>query len=340
MQTNGPKPHSSETVNDGSAITKRSTPVALFPLCYCSSDRCTLNEYPDVKRWVIRAIAEEEQMSEERLWKGEMSAKYQRKERRRRIRFLRKHEAYNGLAKSIAHRLALCERYDRCCSGACPACSHLLQRRFVGKSKSLIRDKIDKPDHRLVAISIIPSDLNIRLGDLHTLSLDNLLRRLKYALDQAGVTIAIGGIDFSYNEDRKGRYRPFWSPHFYLITSITNKRRVGRILKTFFKETKSIPRPIKIPDFDNSEERRSYAFKNVFKRRIGKKDKKRPDGRTCRNTSKDKLRAAERLELFTFLGQAGFASRFIFRNVKPSIKGTEVTLRLARSTSHRIKPKR
>ena len=305
----------------------------LHPSKYFTSDNYA-------KPWVQKAIAEEEQKPNDQLWKNEPSAAHQSDERLRRIRFLRKYQKSGPLYKRIADRLASCDKNNRCCSGACPECGRLLQRLFVRKSRNLIRDKIDQPGHRLVAISIVPSDLNIRLGDLHTLSLDNLLRRLKYALDKAGVTIAIGGIDFSYNEDREGRYRPFWSPHFYLITSIANERRVSRILKRFFKATKRIPRPIKIPDFDNSEERRSYAFKIVFGRRIGKNDNRRPDGRKCRNADHDKLRAAERLELFTFLGQTGFASRFIFRSVKPSIKGTEVTIRLARSTSHRIKPKR
>src|SRR6266404_384147 len=49
-----------------------------------------------------------------------------------------------------------------------------------------------------------------------------LQRRLKYALEAVGIGVALGGIDFSFNEDRDEKYRPFWSPHFYLITSTHN----------------------------------------------------------------------------------------------------------------------
>ena len=162
---------------------------------------------------------------------------------------------------------------------------------------------IDKDDRELVAITIIPSWPIIGPGNLHTLDIDNLVqRRLKYALDKAGINIAIGAIDFSFNEDRDGRYEPFWSPHFYLITSVSDERKLKRQLKQAFKAAPEIPRPVKVSRFDNSALRRSYAFKMVFHRRIGITNENRQDGRKCRNTSRDKLRAAERLELFYLPG--------------------------------------
>ena len=302
----------------------------LFPLSYLQpSNISDSDNYADIKTWVQKAIAEEEQRPNERLWTGERSAEYQLNERFRLIRFFRKHQKTGPLFKCIADRLELCERGNRCCSGACPECGRLLQRCFVRKSKGLICEAVDKDGHSLVAISIIPAKAIIRPGNLHTLDIRHLRRCLKYALAQASIDIAISAIDFSFNEDKDGKYEPFWSAHYYVITSVANEARVKKILKRLFASDRRIPRPVKISAFDNSSRRRSYAFKIQYNRRIGVDAiRQMEDGtmRKCRNTSRQRLRAAERLELYTYLDHIGFAERFIFRGVKPVIKSTRVKL--------------
>ena len=76
-------------------------------------------------------------------------------------------------------------------------------------------------------------------------------------------------LTFSYNEDRGGKYDPFWCVHIYLITSVGNKDRARRELKKIYKRDNRIPRPVKVVDFNNSAWRRSYAYKTRFIRRIG-----------------------------------------------------------------------
>jgi hypothetical protein len=303
----------------------------LFPLSYIQpSNNFDTDNYPDIRPWVKNAIAEEEQKPNGQLWKKEPSAEFQYNERLRRIRFLRKREKNDASSKQFADRLELCDRNSRCCSGACPECGRLLQRWFVRKSKNLIRDVVDKADHQLVAITIIPSKPIIRPGKLHTLDIQNLRRRLLYALDKADIEVAIGAIDFSFNEDKEGNYDPFWCAHYYVITSVANQARVKQTLKQFFSSSRRIPRPIKISQFTNSRQRMSYAFKTQFNRRMGFDTvMNRNDGMTrkCRNTSRDKLRAAERLELFMYLDRIGFSERFIFCGVKPIIESTKVKLR-------------
>jgi hypothetical protein len=303
----------------------------LFPLSYLQRSNIFDSEnYADIKPWVQKAIAEEEQKSNERLWRGERTAECQLDERLRLINFFRKHEKSRPVFKCIADRLELCERDNRCCSGACPECGRLLQRSFVRNSKRLICEAVDKDGHSLVAISIIPAKAIVRPGNLHTLYIRHLQRRLKYALDKAGIEVAIGAIDLSFNEDKDGKYKPYWSAHYYVITSVANKSRVRKILKRLFASDRRIPRPVKISAFGNSSRRRSYAFKIQFNRRIGVDSlKKTKDGivRKCRNTSKQRLRAAERLELYAYLNQIGLAERFIFRGVKPVIKSTKVKFR-------------
>lgn len=294
---------------------------------------------PGIKPWVRMAITEEEQKPAVQLWAKEPSAAFRYNERLKRIRFFRKHGKAYPRITLIADQLERCEANDRCCSSACPECGRLLQRWFVRKTKTLIRDTIDHPDQRLVAISIIPADPIITPCNLHTLEMGNLQRRLKYALNRANITIAIGGIDFSYNEDREGRYEPFWCPHLYIVASIKDRKRVKRLLKELYKKDgRRIPRPVKMSAFDNCAYRRSYVFKIDFKRRIGIK-KKRNDGTTrqCRDTSRDKLRAIERLELFAYLDKIGFASRFVFRSVKPDFRGKSVVIRKIPKKGRRIR---
>jgi hypothetical protein len=138
----------------------------------------------------------------------------------------------------------------------------------------------------------------------------------------------LGAIDFSFNETYEQKYLPFWSPHFYLITSTEHRKTLRKKLRKLFSKTEEIPRPVKIASFNNKAFRRSYALKMNFRRRIGYCEIKSKKGkiRTCRNTSRDKLRAAERLELFIYLDQIGFADRVFFLNSKPVVKGQSVKI--------------
>ncbi len=253
------------------------------------------------------------------LWKKEPSAEYIHDEHLGRIKFLRKHSATNPAALTLG-----------CLSGACPECGRLLQRWFVRRSKKLIAEHIDKQEHELVAISIVPYDPIVQPGQLHTIDIVNLQRRLKYALEAVGIGVALGGIDFSFNQDREEKYQPFWSAHFYLITSAENKTTLRKKLLRIYRKCEEVCRPVKIPSFENIARRRSYAFKMNFGRRIGYDDIKNQNGkvRECRDASQDKLRAAERIELFSYLDKIGFANRVIFRGAKPRVKPDRVTIEI------------
>lgn len=279
-----------------------------------------------VKSWVLKAIVEEDRKPLTQLWYGEPTADDQIQERQRRVRFLRKHAKLNANLYKIAFRLDSCEHGQRCCSGACPECNWLLQRAFVRKSKSLIRDEIEQENCDLVAITIIPSQPIIRLDELHTFSINNLQRRIKFALDKASVDVALGGIDISFNEDRDSKYKPFWCVHAYLITSTHDRKHLSKMLKKLFKRDRRILRPVKISDFENLAGRRSYALKTLIIRRVGEDVIKLDHGklRKCRNTSKDRLRAKERALLFPYQDQIGLANRCIFHGAKPVVKSEKV----------------
>src|SRR6266404_8923298 len=88
-------------------------------------------------------------------------------------------------ALTLADRLELCEPKHRCLSGACPECGRLLQRWFVRRSRKFIAKHISRPEHDLVAVSIVPSSPAAGLGQLLTVDIVNLQRRLKYTLKKA-----------------------------------------------------------------------------------------------------------------------------------------------------------
>jgi hypothetical protein len=281
-----------------------------------------LDKCIDVKKWVIAAIKDEEDYSHDPLWRNAPSAEEMYEERLRRIKFLRKHGRIFPDATILADQLGTCEPGQRCLSGACPECGRLFQRWFVRRSGKFIAKHIMRDENELIAVSIIPRDAVRQPGKLHTADIVNLQRRLKYALDKTHINIALGAIDFSFNEDREGEYETFWCPHFYLITSSGEKSSLGDQLRTIYPSGSEIPKPVFISSFKNIAKRRSYALKMKYNRRIGYNQLKKTNEyfRECRNSSCDELRAAERLELFIFLDQIGLADRVIFRGAKPVVK--------------------
>jgi hypothetical protein len=275
---------------------------------------------PEAKTWIAAAIKIEEGKVPDQLWKNAPTAEDAKHNRLKAAKFLRKHGKRNSEALRVAERLEDCCRERRCLSGACPECGRLLQRVWVRESRKLI-SSLEVERTELVALSLVLPNSAVARGALRSFDLKNMQRRLKLRLDQAGISAAIGGIDFSFNEDEDGKYPGFWCPHVYLITPTADRRRLRRKLNGFECTTR-IPRPKKITRFENTARRRSYAMKMQFERRIGYDDHRvrKEKVRECRNTWSDRLRAIQRFELLLFLDQIGFADRAIFRFVKPVIK--------------------
>jgi len=282
----------------------------------------------DVKFWVIAAIKEEEHYPPDQMWEDEPAGEYAYEERLRRIKFLKKHGNANLNALFVARRLESYERKHRCLSGACPECGRLFQRWFVRRSERFIDQHINKNERELVVTTIVPCDAIIPPRQLSSFNIINLQRRLKYALEKAKIPDALGGIDFSFNEDREGKYQPVWSVHFHLITSRESKKAFGKNLRECFLKSDVVRCPVQIKPFENGAYGRSYALKMNFRRRIGYHEIKNKNGkiRKCRNTSSDKLRAAERLELYTYLDKTGLADRVIFRGGKPVVNSSRVKI--------------
>ena len=297
-----------------------------------SRPRRTFNPHnsSNAKAWVVKAITEEGKNPPDRMWKKELSAEKISNEQLKRIRFLRKHGRKDPALIVIADCLDRCENRNRCYSGACLECGRLFQRFYVRRSKQVIRDFIAPEGKELIGICIIPSSLLVRPGQLNHFSIGNFRRRIKAALDTAGVKTVISGIDFSFNEDREAKWQPFICPHIYLIVSTNDREKLRRTLKNIFLKTDEVHRPIKLPLFQNNAYRRSYSLKMIFKLRISyyKKRKGNPTKKS-RNTSNDDLRADQRIELYKYLHEIGLAARVIFRGLKPEISSSKVRFRKA-----------
>ena len=295
--------------------------------------------YADVKPWVMAAITEESRLRKGLLWKNEPTADDVYQERLRRVRFLRKHGKVNAQADKVANRLDACEVGNRCLSGACPECGRIFQRWFVRRSGAFIAQHLDCSGRELVAITIVSIKAITQPEHLNEFSIVDFLRRLKYALKKVGLVIALGAVDFSFNEDHDGKYESFWCPHIYLFAAVDDKKSMKECLRKLFGSNLSVPKPVKIKTFANSTYGISYALKMKFKRRIGYDEIKiEKDGniRKCRNTSRDKLRAEERLELFIYLDQIGLAPRVIYYGAEPKMISTGVEIQ--RISGCRIKP--
>ena len=275
------------------------------------------------RTWIAAAIKAEPRKSPHQLWKGEPSKDDVKEDRLKRIKFLRNHRS-NVEALRLAERLEGCCPKHRCLSGACPECGRLLQRAWVRESGRLIRSMSGQGDE-LVALSLVLPNSVVAQGDLKSFDVRNMQRRLKSRLDDADIDVAIGAIDFSFNEDEQGKYPGFWCPHAYVIAATENRHRLAARLNGF-RTSPEIPHPTKVTPFKNTADRRSYAMKMHFARRIGYDDQRIQNNgkiRYFRNTRPDRLRAIERLELMLFLDQIGFGERAIFRFVKPVIKDRE-----------------
>ena len=286
-------------------------------------------KYSKAKAWVVKAIAEESKNPPDHMWKKKSTAEYQFNERLRQIRFLRKHGTKDPELLLISDCLEQCEPGNRCCSGACPECSRLFQRFYVRRSKKPIRDIIAREGKELIGICIIPSSPLVRPGQLKHFSIVNFQRRIKAALDAANVKSGIGGVDFSFNEDREIKWQPFICLHIYLIAATDNREKLRRALKKIFLKIDEVRRPIKLPLFDNNAYRRSYSLKMIFKRRISYYKMRKEKPTKSRNTSNDDLRVDQRIELFKYLHQIGLAARIIFRGIKPEASRSKVRFRKA-----------
>jgi hypothetical protein len=136
----------------------------------------------------------------------------------------------------------------------------------------------------------------------------------------------VGGIDFTYNEHRDGNFPSHWAPHIWLLTNKLNRARWEILLRKQFVRTRAIRRPVKINDWDGNRAAIGYSLKYKFGRRISDLGQRGEAARICRVTAYDRLRSAERFELYSYLDHIGLGSRILLMGIE---SGRPPRLRLA-----------
>jgi hypothetical protein len=251
------------------------------------------------------------------LWKSLTNPTEARDERRKRIRVLKKHGA-----TELASVLSSCAPRDRCLSGACPECGRAFQRAFTANAAGIL-----VPHQLFDAVSIVGGSFRFA-GNLQKLSAEAFIKRLSRRLKDAGVKLAVGGIDLSFNEYPTKSRRSRWVPQFWLLVDNTNRSRWEKRLRAAYQPTSLVPRPLKIIAWDGNAAALGYALKTNFARRITTQTQRFARGqyRVCQNTRYDRLRAAERVELFTYLHEVGLEARLVLFEVSKIEGGFDVLL--------------
>jgi len=147
-------------------------------------------------------------------------------------------------------------------------------------------------------------------------------RRTKEKIGRAHDGLFIGATEYSMNEHRKHKYKPYWCPHIHGVAVATDEKALKTNLKKVFEPTKRVCKPVMVKPWDEDPKWLRYCFKVDLRgaRRIGitstRHDKKTGEDRKCRDTDHQPLRSRDKLELLLHLDAIGIASRLVCRKVQ------------------------
>jgi hypothetical protein len=178
----------------------------------------------------------------------------------------------------------------------------------------------------VVFVTIVPADGIAGKGELEADQHQRNVRRWKEKLGRAGVTWFFGASDWSWNEDKAGRYAHHWSHHVCGFTSTSDPEELKKRLKQQFPNSTVSPKPVRLDVWDGDDRAIKYICKSKFLRRIGIQGKRFNKGigkhRACRATDKQPLRSAEKRELLLHLDQIGLQARLVLRQLQIVHRGS------------------
>jgi len=302
--------------------------------------------HPDVKTWIAEALSDERYYCDSPPhWNGAETS-LQAFDRHKRIerflvkRFNNRKSVLDSNCGKVAVRLGSCHPYARCFSGACPDCNRALQRYFVAETANLLKGDFTS-SKEVSALSLVNGFWRyLEQADLNELQSD-----AKSLLRKVGIRYAMGGVDLSYNQE--GRSAGYWCGQIWAFVFSDDldwadqlrghHRRMVLLEKYSFQLRELLPystkRPVMVKPYDGNPDGAAYALKSTFNRRVSYVQEKVVDGvtRTCRNTSNQPLRVAERVELYPFLNQQGLASRIFLMGIRPTRTDQGISLVKLRS---------
>jgi hypothetical protein len=160
---------------------------------------------------------------------------------------------------------------------------------------------------------------------------ERFIRRTKEKLGRAHDGIFIGAVDWSFNEHKQQKHLPHWCQHVHGVTVTNDSKALKRALKKKFPATHTIPRTIKVQEWDGETAALRYPMKPDFERRIstdtGKRfNKKTGKHRKCRDTDHQPLKSKQKLQLLLHLDTIGIAGRLFLKKLQfKNLKGTGPT---------------
>ena len=250
-----------------------------------------------------------------------------RAERMRRARALRR-----GGNRYLANGLEGCLSGQRCGLGVCPTCHARLQQRLAKAIRCFAKGAHGK-GVQLVVVTWVPSDAGIAPGQLHLRDHENQMRAWKRRLKSTNLQWAVGGVDFSFNVDQeRDSSRPAtWSPHLCLMGGTRDVEELRTQLRATTQVTAATPRPVVVKRWDGRLNAPLYAFKGEFTRRVSYMGERydRRQGRLtpCRQTSKQRLLASQKLELWQHLDKIGLTRRIFSLRAQVHRKQGQVSIR-------------
>lgn len=233
---------------------------------------------PPVPKWVRNGLADRRWFRDGKpQWTCADTAADARRERRKRVKFLRNKGRGDRELQALADRIERCRGRQRCLSGACPICGRAFKRLMVARTQNAVaRMEAKREGSRAWALSVVPLTGIVDPAEFPSFDMTNARRRMSYALEQANVPRAIGGWDFSLDEDAIEGLPDAVSVHAYIIVVTSDIEAIRSDLARYFP--KPVPaaeprlthvhRPIKRVAYDNDAWRASYAFKMQFFRRV------------------------------------------------------------------------
>jgi hypothetical protein len=203
-------------------------------------------------------------------------------------------------------RLSKCRPFSRCLSPACVKCSRAFQRLGVAAGVEFIEDLDCWWDTSVgwSAMSMIPTNLG-------TTKPRAILDAVSEALRDAGVSIFVGGIDFSYNEDGRKDIpvAHVWgfAPEF-LVTDDA---------KSQIKEALGgADRALWVKRYDRNPAGLAYSWKPQFCRRVSIASTRNGHPSAMADTKKRALRVRQLVHLFSNLNTVTLLDRLVLVGVE------------------------
>lgn len=246
------------------------------------------------------------------------------RESRRVPRWLRKHAKTMPELRRLSRQINACTSAALCGSGACPRCVGTAQEWLARAGARFLRQNDDLGDWKL--LSWVPP------GQDGSLDVPAKKRWFERELRSAGVTTAIGGIDVSWNVDKRGvlfPHRSGWTLQLWAVVRETECNRAELQLKKRRPADDEVPRPVHATIFDGKARGLAYTLKpnfvvreTILASRAGSED-------PCRNTRHDDLTVDMKRELYPALHLAGIQSRLVLLGcqLRWTRKGPRIQLR-------------